>query len=93
MTRESVIEGDIVEYAESRGWWTTKYTSPGRRGVPDRIFLRKRQGEGKRTVFIEVKKVGEEPTVQQAKVHRDMRAQGAEVYWTDNLEEAKQWLK
>lgn len=100
MSRESEIEAEIVAYAKARGWWTTKYVSPGRRGVPDRIFARNGWVEIQsnrvpqvRVVFIEVKKVGERPTVQQEKVHRDMREQGLEVYWTDNLEDAKRWLK
>lgn len=85
---ESKVESETKRYAESRGWWCVKFVSPGLRGVPDRLFIR----EG-RHVFIEFKRPGEEPTEQQYKRHREMRAHGAEVHWTDNLEQAKEILK
>lgn len=91
--REVILEAQIVAFAERRGWWTAKFMSPGTRGVPDRIFIRAKFDEGKRVVFIEVKKLDEVPTPQQLKRHREMREHGAEVYWTDNLESAKEWLK
>jgi hypothetical protein len=56
--------------------------------VPDRMFIRRGV-----VLFIEVKKQGEEPTPQQRKRHKDMKAHGALVYWADNLDEAKRILK
>lgn len=85
--RESQIEKDIRLYAKRRGWWVAKFVSPGLNGVPDRIFIRRGC-----VIFIEVKKVGEEPTTQQAKRHKDMRDHGAKVYWVDNLEDAQEIL-
>lgn len=85
---EKTIEAQGEEYAEKRGWWCCKFTSPSLRGVPDRIYIRRG-----RVVFIEWKKFGEEPTAQQHKRHRDMRAHGAEVHWVDTLEEAMEILK
>ena len=85
---EKDIESEIVDFAEVRGWWTTKYVSPARRGVPDRIFIR--QG---RTIFIEAKKLGEEARLQQERVHREMRAHGALVYVIDNIEDARRILR
>ncbi|WOK01443.1 endonuclease [Pseudomonas phage UF_RH7] len=81
--RESKVESDIRKYAEKRGWWQCKFTSPSLRGVPDRIFIR-----AGRHVFIEVKRPGKKATAQQKKRHVDMREKGAEVYVIDCVEDA-----
>lgn len=85
---EAKVEAEIKRYAEAKGWWCVKFVSPGLRGVPDRLFIRRG-----RHVFIEVKRPGEEPTEQQYKRHREMRAHGAEVHWADNLDAVKEILK
>ena len=85
--RESKVEAEIRKYAKSRGWWVAKFVSPGLRGVPDRIFIRNGV-----TVFLEVKRPGEEPTLQQRKRHTDMRQYGARVYWVDSLADAMEVL-
>lgn len=87
MTRESVIEGEIVDYAESRGWWQDKIMKTSRGSFPDRFFLRRG-----RIVLIEVKATDEKARRKQAKRHRELREHGAEVYLIDNLEEAKEIL-
>lgn len=81
--RETRVEDRITSWAKRNGWWCSKYVSPGKRGVPDRVFIRKGI-----VVFIEVKRPGKEPTRQQYKRHDDMRAKGANVYWADNHEDA-----
>lgn len=86
--RESDIEADIVDFAEMRGWWQTKFISPSLRGVTDRLFLRRG-----RVIFLEVKRPGEEPTPQQQKRMRDIRSHGGEVYWVDSLEKARAILR
>lgn len=83
---ESDIEKDGTKYAESRGWYVMKFISPGKRAVPDRLYLRTKNGVF-RTVFIEWKRPGEEPTAQQYKRGRDIKATGAEWYWADSLED------
>lgn len=91
-TPKPVLEKDIetaaTEYAERRGWWCCKFTSPGLVGVPDRIYIRRG-----RHIFVEWKKPKKDATLQQAKRHRDMRAHGAEVYVFDNLEDFKEMMK
>lgn len=47
---ERVIEKRLCQYARDKGWYTRKFTSPGHRGVPDRLFIRKG-----RHVFMELK--------------------------------------
>lgn len=87
-TLESKIERDACTYAELRGWFQAKFVSPGKRGVPDRIFIRRG-----RVIFIEFKKAGETLRPQQVKRVREMREHGAEVFVCDNLEEAKGVLR
>lgn len=84
---EIQIEVPACEFAEKRGWLQTKFVTTSGRAWPDRIFIRKG-----RVIFIEFKRPGEEPTPTQYKRHREIRAQGVEVFWTDNLEEAKRIL-
>lgn len=85
---ESDIEGDAVAFAERRGWWVAKFVSPGRRGVPDRLFIR-----GGRHVFVEFKRGDETARRQQTKRHREMREHGAEVHVIDNLKDAYDLLR
>jgi hypothetical protein len=80
---ESEIEAKIAVASKRLGWWVCKFVSPGKRAVPDRLFIK-----NGRHVFIEIKRPGETPTVQQNKRHKEMREYGAEVYWVDNLESA-----
>lgn len=90
--RESALEKKGNAYAESRGWYVMKFVSPGKRAVPDRLYLRVKDGVA-RTVFIEWKRPGEEPTAQQYKRGRDIMAHGAEWYWADNMEKAIEILR
>ncbi len=82
--RESKVEKDIREWAEATGWWVAKFTSPGKRAVPDRLFIR----DGVH-LFGEIKRPGELPTAQQALRHKEMRAHGAIVRVWDNVNDAK----
>lgn len=85
---ETDIEGEAVAFAKRHGWWATKFTSPGRRGVPDRIFIR----DGV-VMFIEFKRPGETLRTQQEKRIREMRAHGAIVHVVDNLKTAYDLLR
>lgn len=78
------IEQPLFRYARSRGWLCEKVVSMSRRGWPDRFFARKG-----RIVLVELKAPGKGPTEQQCIRHRELRAQGVEVAWFDNLETAK----
>lgn len=37
---EAPIEDDVVAFAENRGWLVRKMIYPGRRGCPDRFFMK-----------------------------------------------------
>ena len=81
------IEQPARRYAESRGWLIEKVSSLSRKGWPDRFCVRKEEC-GPHIMLVEFKKPGEEPNVQQAKRHRELRAFGLEVHWINTLEQA-----
>lgn len=86
--KESDLQADIIEHAHIRGWFCQKVQFVGRRGCQDVVAIR-----GGRTVWIEVKRPGKEPTKQQALVAREMKEKGAEVYAVENLIDAKVILR
>jgi hypothetical protein len=86
--KESDLQGEIIEYAHRRGWFMQKVEFKGRRGCMDLVGIRE-----SRTVWIEVKREGEEPRRNQQIVAREMREHGAEIFAVDNLEDAKRILQ
>ena len=84
-SRESSIEKKIVREAKARGYDVFKFTSPGRRGVPDRIFI----NQFGVTFFIEVKRPGHEPTpLQKREILRMSYRSRLLATWVDNVEDA-----
>ncbi len=84
---ETVIEKTIVNMAEMQGYFVRKVEWPGRRGAPDRVFIK-----GGRVIWIEFKDEGKEPEPHQAKEHRRMRDHGAVVHVCDNIPLGKRIL-
>ena len=84
---EKDIERKACEWAKRQGWLAYKFTSPQRRSVPDRLFLK----DG-RAVFIEFKRPGGRLTAGQTRELRKLQQAGfmAEVAWS--VEDAKAWL-
>ncbi|AMH01838.1 VRR-NUC domain-containing protein [Serratia liquefaciens] len=82
--RESSIENNLVKQVKAAGGAAYKFTSPGRRGVPDRLVLL----PGGRAVFVECKAPGERPRPDQVREHNRLRALGFDVVVLDskNLE-------
>lgn len=88
MGPEAEIETTICNEAKAAGWKAWKLAFLNIRGAPDRVF-----GKGGRTVMIEFKRGGEEPTKQQARRHTDLREFfGFEVHWVDNAADARRIL-
>ncbi|QJI52227.1 putative VRR-NUC domain-containing protein [Cronobacter phage JC01] len=87
VVKESKVEKEIRQYALATGWWVAKFVAPGKRGVPDRLFIKNGWH-----LFMEIKRPGEVPTEQQLLRHQEMRKYGAIVVWVDSVEEAKSWL-
>jgi hypothetical protein len=82
---ERDIEKAVKAYAESKGWLTRKWTSPGHAFVPDQIFIR---SDGL-IVFIEFKKGGCRATAGQVREHTRLREHGCLVYVIDSVEAGK----
>lgn len=85
---ERDIEKRVKAYAESKGWLTRKWTSPGHSFVPDQIFIRP---DG-RVIFIEMKRNGARPTAGQTREHEKLRKQGCTVWVVDSVELGKELI-
>lgn len=80
--REKKIEQYLVDEVEKLRGIAFKWSSPGNRGVPDRIcFLPKGT-----IVFVECKATGKRPTPLQRKVVQSLRDFGQEVLIIDSKE-------
>ena len=82
---ESKIEKEVTKYAELLGWLAYKFTSPGKRGVPDHIYFK----EG-RTLLIEFKQWGKMPSNLQRLHINKIEAQLIDVYIIDSIETGKE---
>lgn len=80
--REAEIEQRLVSVAKRRGFTAEKFTSPGRRSVPDRIVW----GGAGRLFFVECKATGAKPTPAQERDHAKRRAAGFLVFVVDSYE-------
>lgn len=82
--RESPVENNLVKKVKAAGGTAYKFTSPGRKAVPDRLVLL----PGGRVVFVECKAPGELPRADQVREHNRLRALGFKVVVLDskNLE-------
>lgn len=83
---EKSIEKKVCEYAAKRGCYVRKYTSPARRGVPDRIFITPTG----HVFFIEFKSRGKQPTELQMKEIELLRKVRADVEVVDSVELGEQ---
>lgn len=86
--REDQIEQRLVRGVKRLGGLCEKFTSPGRRSVPDRLITM----PGGRIVFVECKRPGGKPTANQVRDHERRRALGAEVYVVSTPEEVANLL-
>lgn len=82
---EKTIEAALVARVKSLGGMCEKFTSPGRRSVPDRIVTL----PGGRIVFVECKAPGKRPTDLQERDHARRRELGCEVSVIDSVEDAR----
>ena len=81
---EKDIENALVRKVKTLGGMCEKFTSPGRRSVPDRIIT---LPNGK-IVFVEVKNTGKKPTELQLRDHERRRSLGCDVRVIDNMDDA-----
>ena len=76
---EKDIEAYFVRQCKKRGWKAEKFTSPGRRSVPDRFVSK----PGGRVFFCELKAPGKKPTEKQKSDHESRTLLGFKVYVVD----------
>lgn len=89
---ESAIENDCRDYAHARGWLSRKMNGLGFRSWPDRLFvprkMKRRENPFVLSPFwVEFKRPGEEPTPDQARMIKDLRARGETVHVFDNKQD------
>jgi hypothetical protein len=82
---EKQIEKRVCEYAKEMGMLVYKFTSPGRVGVPDRMFVCPKG----MVFFIEFKRPGAEPTPPQIREHERLEAHGLNVFVIDDVTKGK----
>lgn len=80
---EKVIEKALIKKVFALGGLCEKFTSPGKRSVPDRIVTL----PGNRIIFVELKAPGKTPTELQQRDHAKRRALGCDVRVINTLEE------
>jgi len=85
--RESELEKKVGDFCKREGVRYYKFSSPSRRGVPDRICLYK----GK-IAFLELKAEGKKPTKLQARELEILRRGGFHAEYADTLDSAKAFL-
>jgi Holliday junction resolvase len=85
MMRENRVERELVKRVKDLGGMCEKFTSPGRRSVPDRLVTL----PGGRIIFVECKAPGKEPTITQRRDHERRRLLGCDVRVIDNIEDAR----
>lgn len=84
MSRETVIEETVSNYATFMGFEQRKVIYAGRRGSPDRWYF------GRGYVFcVEFKRPGEKPDAQQLREHTRLRNAGIPVYVCSNIDQGK----
>ena len=79
---ERDIERAFVARVRALGGMADKFTSPGKRSVPDRLVTL----PGGRVLFVELKAPGKKPTTGQLKDHARRRTLGCDVRVIDTLE-------
>lgn len=79
---ERDIERAFVARVRALGGMADKFTSPGKRSVPDRLVTL----PGGRVLFVELKAPGKKPTPGQLKDHERRRALGCDVRVIDTME-------
>lgn len=84
---ESVVEDYFKKMIKKVGGLPMKFTSPGKRGVPDQIVL-----FGGITYFVEIKRPGEKPRPSQVTVHKQFQEKGVSVYTVDSQEQVNEFI-
>lgn len=84
--RESQVEQRIIDRAKEHKGTAYKFTSPGRRSVPDRLIVCPCTPFKMRPLFIEAKRPGAKATKPQLREHKKLRFRGATVFVADDYD-------
>lgn len=79
---EREIENYLVKRIKQLGGMAEKFTSTGRRSVPDRLVTL----PNGRIIFVELKATGKKPTIKQQADHERRKVLGCEVLVIDSKE-------
>jgi len=85
---ESQLERKIGLFCTSKGLLYYKFSSPGRRGVPDRMIV----GPGQKVMFLEIKAPGKKPTKLQLHEIGKLQDDGFVAEWVDDFFEAMELI-
>ncbi|MGO4938583.1 VRR-NUC domain-containing protein [Fundicoccus sp. Sow4_D5] len=85
---EKNIEMYFNKQIKKMGGLSRKFTSPGQRGVPDRIAILNGQ-----VYFVELKRPGQKPRPDQLAEHRTLAKHGVKVYVLDSKYAVDVWLE
>ena len=86
--RESQIEKKVNEYADLMSIEHRKFTSPGKRGVPDQLYF----SLCVPAFLIEFKQRGKAPNPKQEREITKLRARGIRVGVIDNVDDGIQFI-
>ncbi len=94
---ESKVQSDVCAYARNCGWYVRKFKAPGRRNVPDCLFIKGSfavaadivldKGGVRSLFFVEFKQLGKLPRKGQLHEFKKIERQGIPVYVID------EWLQ
>lgn len=86
--RESKLEHRLVSEVTRIGGRAPKWTSPGNRGVPDRLVIL----PGGRTIYVEMKSPGKPLEPLQVRWAKILRSMGHQVYKIDSDEDIDKFI-
>lgn len=86
--RENIIEAYLRDRIKAVGGKAYKFVSPGNSGVPDRLVLL----PGGRSIFVELKAPGKEPTAKQLLQHNKLIILGFTVLIIDSKEKVDKFI-
>lgn len=85
--KEALIEADGVKYAKDRKWLVWKWSSPGNRGVHDRLHMKNGC-----TFSIEYKTTGQKATPLQYETAKKLKRVGIPCRCCDNVQDAREFI-
>lgn len=85
---EKDIEQYLLKLCRQESWYAPKFTSPGRRSVPDRMVVMPG-----RIAFVELKAPGKKPTPKQLWEHQRLGNLGHEVHVLDSHQSVDNFIE